>query len=148
MWLGGGFYYVLALRPQVKQGDEQAREVARQAQRAFGEWAALATLILIVSGLILTFDQLNNGKGTPTYVLLLIGKIAAAVIAFSLAGSFSRRRVRPVRRTAQSSVTGQPAAPKGHRLIERSWLILMLGSAAFMVGIVLSSLYPTGIGQR
>lgn len=147
-WLGGGAYYVLALRPQLKHGggDEAARALARDAQRQFGEWASIATLLLIVTGVILMYDQLSNGKGTLAYVLMLVVKVGAALIAFWLAGSFGRRRARRVR-PARANV---PVAPAGWRraLIDRAWLILTLGSVAFLLGIVLSSLYPTGIGQR
>lgn len=134
VWLGGGAYYVLALRPQLRGADEETRAVARQAQREFGEWASVATLILVATGVLLMFDRLTDGRGTLAYVLLLAVKVAAALAAFWLAGSFGRRR--GPRRAAR-------ALP-----IERSWLILVLGTVAFVIGVALASLYPSGIGQR
>ena len=133
-WLGGGVYYVLALRPQLRGADEQARAVARQAQREFGEWASVATLVLVATGVALMFDRLTDGRGTLAYVLLLTVKVAAALAAFWLAGSLGRRRT--VRRAAR---------PLG---IDRSWLILALGTVAFVIGVALASIYPSGVGQR
>jgi hypothetical protein len=89
---------------------------------------------LIATGVILTFDRLTNGRGTVVYVILLAIKIVAALIAFGLTGTFVGRS--RVRRGA------------GKTVISRSWLILGLGTVALIIGITLSAIYPTGIGQR
>lgn len=144
VWLGGGVYYILALRPAVrKAGDEHARTLAQQAQRAFGEWASIATLVLIISGVVLMWDRLADGRGTWTYIALLALKVAAAVVAFWLAGSFGRqRRGRPRPRPRRVS------AESPHRAaLDRAWLILTLGTLALVVGVVLSTIYPTGVGS-
>jgi putative copper export protein len=136
VWLGGGVYYLLALRPQLRKSDGEVRAFARNVQREFGEWASVSTLIMIATGVVLMFDRLTDGRGTEAYVLLLGVKVAAAVTAFWLARSF-RRRKRPV----------EKAATGGESLIDRAWLMLSLGAVAFILGITLSSLYSTGIGQ-
>ena len=131
LWLGGGAYYVLALRPALRSADPAAREVGRAAQAEFGEWASAATIILIATGVVMTFDRLTNGQGTTAYVILLGIKIVAAIAAFWLTGTFVR------------SARSRPR--KSKTLINRSWLILTLGTIAFVVGIALSVVYPTGI---
>lgn len=139
VWLGGGAYYVLALRPALRQADDEGRAVARLAQKEFGEWASIATLLLIVTGVMLMYDRLTDGRGTVAYVALLSIKVVASVGAFWLAGSFGRRRRR---RLASSRRTSR------NTFIDRSWLILMLGAFAFLIGVVLASMYPTGIGKQ
>ena len=134
LWLGGGAYYVLALRPALRNADPAVQAAGREAQREFGEWASVATLILIVTGVVLTFDRLTDGRGTSVYVILLAIKIVAALVAFVLTGMFVGRS------TARRG--------KGKPKINRSWLILSLGTVAFVIGITLSVMYPTGIGQR
>lgn len=136
VWLGGGVYYLLALRPQLRNSDDEIRAFARNVQREFGEWASVSTLIMITTGVVLMFDRLADGRGTVAYVLLLGVKVAAALVAFWLARSF-RRRKRP---------KAQAAAGRAS-LIDRSRLMLSLGAIAFILGIILSSLYSTGIGQ-
>lgn len=133
LWLGGGAYYVLALRPALRNADPEARELARAAQAEFGEWASAATIILIATGVVMTFDRLTNGRGTNVYVVLLGVKIVAAVAAFWLTGTFVR------------NVRSRPR--KSRSLINRSWIILTLGTVAFVIGIALSVVYPTGITQ-
>ncbi len=137
VWLGGGVYYLLALRPQLRNSDGDVRAFARNVQREFGEWASIATLIMIATGVILMFDRLTDGRGTAVYVVLLAVKIAAALVAFWLARSFRRRKRQ-----------GGKAAAGGTPMIDRSWLMLSLGAIAFILGVTLSSLYSTGIGQR
>lgn len=133
LWLGGGAYYVLALRPALRSDDPAAREVGRAAQAEFGEWASAATIILIATGVVMTFDRLTNGRGTTVYVVLLGIKIVAALAAFWLTGTFVRNS-RSRRR-------------KSKTWINRSWLVLTLGTVAFLIGIALSVVYPTGIAQ-
>lgn len=139
-WLGGGAYYVLALRPQARQGDEQARATARAAQREFGRLASACTLILIGTGVVMMWDGLADGRGTIVYVLVLAAKVGAGLAAFWLAGSFLRKR-----RTVP--LPGRKI-PRQQSRLDHAWLILALGSAAFLLGVVLSSIYPSGIGQR
>jgi uncharacterized membrane protein len=134
LWLGGGAYYVLALRPALRNADPAAQAAGREAQREFGEWASVATLVLIATGVVLTFDRLTDGRGTSVYVILLAIKIVAALVAFVLTGTFVGR--------------SKARRGKGKPKINRSWLILSLGTAAFVIGITLSVIYPTGIGQR
>ncbi|MEZ4523093.1 MAG: hypothetical protein R3A46_15860 [Thermomicrobiales bacterium] len=112
VWLGGGLYYFVALRPL---GD---RETARQAQQRFREWAQPATLIMLASGTILLFDGLSSSRAGVTYAAILALKIGAALAAFWLV-SFRRRR---------------PGAP-------RPSLALSLGMAAFVLGVVISSIW-------
>ncbi len=131
LWVGGGAYYVLALRPSLRHADPDARALGQAAQAEFGEWASVATIILIATGVVMTFDKLSNGYGTTVYVILLGVKIVAAVAAFWLTGTFVRAaRTRRARKST---------------LLNRSWVVLTLGTAAFVIGIVLSVVYPTGI---
>lgn len=122
VWLGGGVYFVLALRPALQEADSAGRAVVAAAQRAFGKWARIATIVLLGTGVVLTFERLSEGAGGLTYVVFLAAKVIAGVWAFVLV----RARVRPRRRRNQRS---------------SSELILTLGFVAFTLGIVLATVY-------
>ena len=122
VWLGGGVYFVLILRPALRQRGDEARTIIGDAQRAFGEWAQVATLTMVATGTVLTFERLSAGRGGLTYVALLAAKIVAALAAFWLVG------VRPVRRRRSA----RRSAPE---------VVIALGLVAFMLGVVLSSVY-------
>lgn len=125
VWLGGGVYFVLALRPALQEADSAGQALVAAAQRAYGEWAQVATIVLLGSGVVLTFERLSDGTGGLTYAGLLGAKIVAGLWAFVLV----RARVRPRRRRNQRS---------------SSELILTLGFVAFSLGIVLATLYGRG----
>lgn len=125
VWLSGGVYFVLALRPALQEADSAGQAVIAAAQRAYGDWAQIATIVLLGTGVVLTFERLSDGTGGLTYVALLAVKVAAGVWAFALV----RARTRRQRRRNQRS---------------RSELILTLGFVAFTLGVVLATLYGRG----
>jgi uncharacterized membrane protein len=135
IWVGGGFYYVFAVRPKVRGADnDEARAIGSAMQREFGEWASVATIVMIASGVILMFERLSGGQGTLVYVSLLIIKIVAAVVAFWMAGVLkpaARREVPTRSRT---------------RTVDAAWLILGLSALAFLIGALLTTLYPADLG--
>jgi uncharacterized membrane protein len=133
VWLGGGAYYLLAVRPRVRaSGAPGSREFAAQVQREFGEWASVATLVMIATGVVLMFDRLTGGQGTAAYVLMLAIKVVAAVIAFWITGA-----LRLGRRASGAHRSGY---------LDRAWAALLLSLLAFVLGAVLSTLYPVDYG--
>jgi uncharacterized membrane protein len=135
VWVGGGAYYVLAVRPKVRAtGDDASRELGANIQREFGEWASVATIIMVASGVILMFERLSGGQGTALYVSLLVIKVVAAVAAFWMAGVL-KPPSRGVQRRARRSGT-----------FDTAWLILGLSAAAFLIGALLTTLYPLDLG--
>jgi len=144
-WLGGGMYYALALRPQLAGAGDEAKALAARAQRAFVRWAFWATVVLIVTGIALMYDRLNAGGGTVVYVIILAVKVIAAAGAFFLTGIFTERRTKI--RAITSAGRGRASVERHQRRIERAWMLVGLGMVAFVLGIALSSIYPTGVGH-
>lgn len=135
IWVGGGFYYVLAVRPRVRAAnDDQSRALSSAIQREFGEWASVATIIMIASGVILMFERLSGGQGTTVYVGLLVIKIVAAVAAFWMAGVLKPPARGDHRRRSRTGT------------LDTAWLILGLSAAAFLIGALLTTLYPADFG--
>jgi uncharacterized membrane protein len=117
IWLGGGLYYYIALRPLATS--DEASEFARQAQRRFQEWARPATLVMLASGIVLLFEGLSSNEAGLAYAVTLAIKIAAALAAFWLVSLRGRAR----------SLT-------------RVQLALALGMTAFVLGVVISTIWP------
>lgn len=133
VWVGGGAYYVLAVRPGVRMSDrDDARQFAAEIQREFGEWASVATIVMIATGVVLMFERLSSGQGTAVYVVLLATKIVAALIAFWVTGALRPRARR--------------SGPRRTGVLNTAWVALVLSIVAFLLGALLTTLYPVDFG--
>ena len=128
VWLGGGVYYLVAIRPALRESAEPPRQFVATAQSLYGEWARTTTVVMLATGVVLMFDRLSNAGGGLVYAVALAGKVVAALAAVWLAG------VRPRRQRSR-----QPARRS------RPEVILALGAIAFGVGVVLASVYGQGL---
>jgi len=125
VWLGGGVYFLVALRPAAREADSAGQAVVAAAQKAYAEWGQIATIVLLGSGTVLIFERLSSAQGGWIYVVLLVIKVLAAVWAFVLV----RTRVRAIRRR-----NGRAS----------SELIITLGFVAFVTGVLLATVYGRG----
>lgn len=122
LWLGGGVYYLVIVRPAIRASSLPAGDTLLAVRQSFGEMARTSTVVMIATGAVLMFDRLAaDGEGVM-YAALLAAKIAAAIGAFWLV---SRRPGRRGGRTSRRS----------------SELVLTFGMIAFVLGVVLSSVY-------
>lgn len=125
VWLGGGVYLLLVMRPALREHGELPPAFLAATSAQFREWAEVATIAMVASGVVLMFERLSNNDDGWLYVGLLVVKIIAAVVAFSLAG------VRPARRALREAKRRR-ATPE---------LIVSLGLIAFVLGVGLSSVF-------
>jgi uncharacterized membrane protein len=120
VWLGGGIYYLVALRPNA-QVDEIARATAVAAQQRFAEWSNAAAIAMVATGVILAFDRLAEGFGWVYYLTLGV-KVGAALAAF-LVTTMLRRA---------------PAFRPGWARVQ---YVVVLGVVAYVLGVTLSSVW-------
>lgn len=125
VWLGGGVYLLLVVRPTLGSQESPPHAFLAASRERFREVAQVATIVMLASGVVLMVDRLSNGSGGWQYAALLATKILAAIVAFWLAG------VRPTRRALRSRGT-RGALPE---------VIVLLGLLAFVLGVGLSSVY-------
>jgi len=128
IWLGSGAYLVFALTP-LRRVVSSAPDTLRAAQLRFRRWWVVSSALLLGSGVALMFDRLADGRGTALYVILLLVKIAAGVIALAATGGLLPR--------SGSWERGSAA---------RAWLsgrtALLLGTLAYLLGVLLSVIFP------
>jgi uncharacterized membrane protein len=124
VWLGGGVYYLIAMRPAMRAMDDPPTGFIAAAQGQFGEWARVCTFVMLATGAVLVFERLSNQTGGVLYVLLLAAKVVVALAAFWFAGLRPRRRARDQRQ--------RRSTPE---------LIAACGFVAFILGIVLSTVW-------
>lgn len=129
VWLGGGVYYLVAVRPALRDSTQPPREFVAAAQSLYGEWARTMTMVMIVTGVIMTVDRLSSVGGGLPYAVALAVKIVAALAAFRMAGV----RIGRGARRGRSARRSRP-----------EW-ILGCGALAFGIGVVLASIYGQGL---
>jgi len=108
VWLGGGLFYLLALRPALRSLELGAPGGAftRALAERFRAAVELSILVLLVTGVVLTFQRLTAPQATVAYGLVLALKIALSVAMFGLAYWLGRlgevERLLGVRSTARA----------------------------------------------
>ncbi|HUG15987.1 MAG TPA: hypothetical protein VMM78_13330 [Thermomicrobiales bacterium] len=123
VWLGGGVYYLIAMRPAMRDSDDAPVPFISASQRHFGEWARVCTLAMLATGVVLAFERLSGTDGGVAYIALLAAKILAALSAFWIAGFRPRRR-------GSGAARGPRSKPE---------IVAALGLFAFAVGVIISS---------
>ncbi len=134
-WVGGSLFYLLIVIPVTREANGAAlRALLPELDKRFRELIQLSIAVLIVSGVVITFDRLQLEPGSP-YVLTLGVKIVLAVWMFVLAQDLASRGRRRVieRRTHQL-----PAASKG----PSTTLILALGLGILLLSDILKVIGP------
>lgn len=132
-WVGGSLFLLLVYRPAIRVLPEAVRPLLEKAVRQrFRELVNAAVVILLVSGMILTFDRLSSPAATTAYTLVLGTKIVLALLAFYLALELGGGRRLTVR--------------LGRHLVGAPELILGLGLAIYLLVAVLRIVYERAAG--
>lgn len=135
-WVGGGLFYLLILRPWLRRHkNPSTASIAKE----FRAMVTTAMGILLVSGVILSFDRITSGFVGASYVLVLTVKIVLALYMFHLVW-FLRSK----------SYTPEPTTPSGKIQTIMSGLsggatVVVLGIIVFLLADILSSLFEHGL---
>lgn len=153
-WVGGSIFYWWVLRPAFS-----AAEVSPALSRWRGVIAAgfkdlvdTAILVLIVTGGVMAFDRLSEGKVTTAYVVLLGIKIALAGGMFVLARRMGRSEGSPTAiedaGSAASEVRLNTSAPRRgfiKHLFAPTNGVLILGLGVFLLASILRAIYEASL---
>ena len=137
-WVGGGIFYLLALRPALRRsrpGPETHRAIGEE----FRGLVNTAIIVLVVTGAILTASRLTTDTITIPYIVVLAIKIALALYMFA---------VMRFRRPARND--GEEAAALGRGAKLRAALtgptaLLVIGVIIFGLADVLSYLFENSL---
>jgi len=139
VWLGGGAYATLILGRQLRDEDEAtATRIGRATGAEFGRWLRGATVIFVVSGVILTVDRLSSRGATTAYGVVLAVKVALALWMFAIAQSLGRRR-------RAKPATGRWAALV--RTLGSPQMLLWLGAIVVLLAAILTTLYEAKLAN-
>lgn len=134
VWVGGSLFYLVALGPAARQGEDAFRAAMAGVDRRFRDAVYLSIVTLIVTGALLTFDRLQLEPG-PAYAITLGIKVALAIWMFVLAQDVANRGRRRLieRRLGSGAASSRSSA---------TWLILALGLTILLLSDVLKVIGP------
>ena len=142
-WIGGSLFYLLVLRPALGRTPDSARAVNLAAAGEFRALVDTSIFLLLVTGVILTFNRLTPSVAGTPYVVTLGLKIALSVWMFVLA--------RGRRQTALLQAHREPERPAQTRLarVARATsgfnAIVILGIVVFLLSDLLKVLFENAL---
>ena len=89
LWVGGSLLYLLALRPSLRLEGEGVASVSRRIALEFRGLVDTSIVVLVLTGVVLSFDRLSSPFVEVPYGLALGIKVVLSVSMFLLA--YSRR---------------------------------------------------------
>ncbi len=137
-WVGGGLFYLLALRPALK-GSGFSDDLNKRVAREFRNVVDTAIWALVVTGAILFLDRVTSDHATVTYGVVLGIKIALAVWMFYLVGFRQRRS--PLLEGEDSAHPGRPLLRRAKMVFSGTNLILILGVIVLLLSSILGELF-------
>ena len=81
-WVGGGIFYLMVLRPAIRQSRGLPKDTGRAIGVEFRGLVSTAIAVLLITGVILSASRLTEGVITSPYVVVLVVKIALALYMF------------------------------------------------------------------
>ncbi len=143
-WVGGSIFYLFVLRPALRRSPEAGRKINEATAAEFGALVDTCIFVILVTGVILTFNRLTGGVTGPSYGIVLGVKIALSVWMFILARG--RRR-----RAALLDMYGQNPDPPSGRFrkilsaVSGYNTIAILGVIVLLLADLLNTLYEIAI---
>ena len=81
-WVGGGIFYLMVLRPVIRQAKGLPADNVRAIGVEFRSLVSTAIAVLLVTGVILSVSRLTEDTVTSPYLAVLVVKIALALYMF------------------------------------------------------------------
>lgn len=126
-WVGGGIFYLMVLRPAIRQAQGLPAETSRAIGVEFRGLVSTAIAVLLLTGVILSVSRLTEDVVTSPYVAVLVIKIVLALYMFYV-----------VRFMRQDSYPEDPEL--GNSRLERLRSRLTGTTALLVIGIVVIGL--------
>ena len=138
-WVGGGIFYLLVLRPSLRNSHDDSEGAVRRLSEQFRHLVNTAIAILLVTGAILTLSRLTSEYGGIPYIAVLAIKIVLALYMFYLV-RFLRSGTYPAEATGKTKRLQRFTA-----LFTGSTAVLVLGVIVFLLADILRALIEKGI---
>ena len=145
-WVGGGLFYILVLRPALRRSAEPSRWINTAAASEFRVLVDTSIFVLLVTGVILTFDRLTPGVVGVPYVVTLSVKIALSVWMFVLVRG-RRHRTALLEAYLESPPPATTRLGKIARGVSGYNAVVILGIVVFLLADLLKVLFEMALNE-
>ena len=139
-WIGGSLFYLLVLRPAARRAPDSPSVATSSEFRALVD---TSIFVLLVTGIILTFDRLAPGVVGAPYVVTLAVKIVLSLWMFRMARG--RRRHAPLLNVAAEAPTASTRLQRFSRAVSGYNAIVILGIVVFLLADLLKVLFELAL---
>ncbi len=143
-WLGGGIFYLLALKPASRKvGPPRGFLAAASAE--FGTLVNTSVIILVATGVVLALNRLSSGAAGAPYIVTLGVKTALSLWMFLM--------VQDLRRQSRSRETLEQLALKTSRkarlrkVLSSYETLVALGLLVFLLSSLLGDLFEAALSR-
>ncbi len=143
-WVGGSVFYLFVLRPAMRRFPAEGRKINEVTAAEFRVVVDTCIFVILVTGIILTFNRLNIGVTGASYGIVLGLKVALSVWMFILARG-RRRRAALLEMYKQSAEPPSGAFRKILKAVSGYNTIVILGVVVFLMADLLNTLYEVAI---
>ena len=138
-WVGGGIFYLVVLRPSLRNSSDDTGAVARRLGVQFRHLVNTAIAVLLVTGTVMALSRLTSDYIGIPYVVVLTIKIGLALYMFYLV-RFLRFRTYP-----EDAAKGNKILQRVTALFTGATTVLVLGVIVFLLADILRALVERGI---
>ena len=146
LWIGGGLFYLLVLKPVIKRNTDLMKNVDSNIASEFKSLVDTAILVLLVTGIILTFNRLTPDIVGVEYVLVLSAKIVMSLFMFTT--SLRRRKRTIVGNYNQGFPEAQNKLNNILRMISGYNALVILGIIVFLISDLLKIMYESALAGQ
>ena len=141
-WVGGGIFYLLALRPAIRQV-EPARGFLAAVGAEFGTLVNTSVVVLVATGVVLALDRLSSGAADAPYIVTLGVKSALSLWMFLMVQSLRRQN-------RSSEALGQLTAGTVRKsrlrgVLSSYEMLVALGLLVFLLSSLLGDLFEAAL---
>ena len=138
-WVGGGMFYLLVLRPNVRAAEGDQGLAVRKMGQQFRSLVNTAIAVLLVTGVVMMLSRLTSNYVGTAYVVVLIVKVVLALYMFYV-----------VRFLKPRTYSGEAVSPMGGiqratNLMTGATAVLVIGVIVFLLADILRALIEKGI---
>lgn len=143
IWVGGSLFWLLIINPASKKTTVDLKEFANKMSSEFRSLVNTCIFIMIVTGVIMTFNKITPGNIGPTYLIFLGIKILLVLIMIYLVRT---KRKTPEYLTKNMAITiSSSKSSKIARVLSNYNLIVIIGLIVYLISDILKFIYEISL---